>query len=407
VNAGLGLKESGSGMQEMQEDGKVGLIYGACEQGAQGEQHDANGAEQHDTEGVDEAERWWCKESLSERLAALLLRNLGASSNVPLSVRQMLAAMVDGLGEALNAEPSEDGWTTCVPHPFPRTTLAMVTQSIVDIRTVVESDAATAASRAKVAASDSAKPALLADAVRTTRAELDTANAIAAQRSAKLRAEKGLLAQARDAEKEANKETWEASQQTVLQREKQKQAERAGAAFSSLEASGSPRDANEANRLLRQVESHMKAARVGETLMGSALRALLPALRMKPERRTKFDEAAMSAAEGCFAEYHQELSVAQARRNREFAELQANQQRLQASIDEAREWQRAATEALRDAQDEVAACWTRVNVAQSARQSHTRFLQHLRQEAASFKTELVEIDRVQTTIRPLLEVAKC
>lgn len=339
------------------------------------------------------------KAGLPERLAAVLAKDISGPLEVPHAARQMLAAMVLALSPRAFEVPLPGA---AQRHPFEVQVLEMIREALPGIRAAVGQMATAAICQAHAAASDSSRVRILRDALEGARKEFETQNAVVREYSATLRKYKEALAEVKQAERDLVIEAEELAQRVTASVEEHRKAEQAFATFGALEANGAPRKTTEANRMLKEVEMHMKLAKVGQTLVGSAQKALLPALRMQPVSRGKFDEAAISAAEGCFREYMQDRMEQTVGLNRETASAQEAVCRVKRNVEAAKVHCEAARDSVRCAKEELANRRIRVEAAHEACQLHKKTVTELAQAAKDHKADLMDLDDLQTVVGSLL-----
>lgn len=187
-----------------------------------------------------------------------------------------------------------------------------------------------------------------------------------------------------------------AAKQEAVDAERQRVAERAMEAFAALEAGTLAVAMAKAD--LKLLEAQMKAANVAASLLAPAERAVLPALRMRPGERSRFDEAALAACEGCLREHMQERRTAAAAARREHLAAEGDAKRQKAQVDAAGAEVAAAQRALR----EVIAALQQDRAALDAVASECRGLaarlRHLRDEAVRKRQALVTCESTLATL---------
>jgi len=145
----------------------------------------------------------------------------------------------------------------------------------------------------------------------------------------------------------------------------------------------------------------MKVARVSTSLMASAERAVLPSLRQQPSERSRFDEAALSACEGCLREHAQERASAATASSREHASAQEAAKRRQSQLDAVRRRADQAEREFREVVHELKAGRAAVSEAESAQRRHRESLRALAREAAAKSAELRSLERLLASFRSL------
>jgi len=326
---------------------------------------------------------------LSQVCKALKMEVLGT----PLEVRQMLAGACESLGSEVFERSASGKRARTVPvHPYEACLLGMVDETLMQMRAALDVEATNARSSASKLRADD-RPKVLESAQTAKRAELRDKEASVSAQIAEVSLRRHAASQAKASEKLAAAEVRKLEKQVAACAKERCDAEASFKAFETLESGGAaPLSAAEARQLLKNVEAQMRVMKVGATLVPSAHRAVLPALKMHPAKRTRFDEAALTTAEGCFRDYVQEKAGA-----------------LKGLHDEVAAAQEAATQALlkseslcQEADDledvarrmgeEAGLCAGELRALESAQKSHASALAAREGEAVACNKSLVELD---------------
>lgn len=317
--------------------------------------------------------------------------------SMPRSIRRMLADMW------AHACPQPDA---SVHHPHIVRVLRMVAGALADYRGAVAARAAEAAAAASDEATDRGKAEELIAAVAAAKASRAAGSAGQAAAAAALATARADTVKAKAAARAAAQEVSRASSVEKASETGKSAAEAALATFAALEASGpdgaaaptGSRAVATLRQRLREVEVLLEKADAREVLMPSALRRVLPALKLRPQERDRFDQAALAAAEGCLTARLEEAkdhlsanirlaAAASARLRRASAETSA----VHARTTEASERVRLAKSLVRSAREALAK-------AVSAERRHAMRLKAVAAEASAGSTALAEAERVVAAV---------
>eukprot|EP00929_Paragymnodinium_shiwhaense_P014408 TRINITY_DN122317_c0_g1_i1.p1 TRINITY_DN122317_c0_g1~~TRINITY_DN122317_c0_g1_i1.p1 ORF type:complete len:666 (-),score=142.45 TRINITY_DN122317_c0_g1_i1:43-2040(-) len=283
---------------------------------------------------------------------------------LPQDTRKMLAKMWSHLKPHCKASKEY--------HTYEFRSLRMVGKALEGYQTALHARAAAAKKEAEDAAADAREDGSGTGA-RLAKAVSD-AQRVQANEKARLKAaatlEAAKQAAVRDDEKavEAAKHEAEAARaKMAVAAERSSSAEQAANAFKSLEAQG-PAGSTSAdlNKTLKQVEAHLESAGWRESLMPSVLKRVLPALRLPPSERERFDEAALAAAEGCATAHLNEIVEQLRRVQQEVAAAEAHCRRAAANVERGKAAASEAGSAVSEARTTLRAATSRLHQAHAA-----------------------------------------
>eukprot|EP00931_Biecheleriopsis_adriatica_P005376 TRINITY_DN10689_c0_g1_i1.p1 TRINITY_DN10689_c0_g1~~TRINITY_DN10689_c0_g1_i1.p1 ORF type:complete len:580 (+),score=194.40 TRINITY_DN10689_c0_g1_i1:66-1805(+) len=364
------------------------------EEAIEEEERDGQEEEEEEEEADEDAE-----DSTPDGVFALLHQTLSRTDcdvpEVPLSARLLLAGMCLSMGSHYQGPPPHANQL----HRFERATLDMVGEALVSIRAARSEEVAKTSKRAEQAAEDVAKTEALAADVQSAKDAAASAKAEVSQRSVLLTERKDELQRARDAEQEAATEVSSKEQEEAACAAMREAVQQALAVFIELESSGPPEKKLEAKRMVKQVEKQMKAVRVSDTLFASSARAVLPALEMKPEKRSRFAAAALSGAEGCFRDFIKEHGEQLIRCRREVAMARAALERARVTVQAACIHVEAEEERLRRAKEQLCQANSAMRAAEAAHKSHNQELASLARCANVAQAALARHERTEREFR--------
>jgi len=270
---------------------------------------------------------------------------------VPLTARKMLADMCRSLGAAAFHRCSPQAKRGNKRHRYEDQVLAMLGETLSKASAVLTREFTEAAGILQAVENDEEQVAKVKTDIETAFASLKAKRAEADTRRADIARHEKELAMAWKEVASAKAQARKDAKEATACAEAKNSAEKTVSVFSALESDGgSARPAAELRAELRLVEVLMRTAGVAQSLMAGAERAVLPALRCPPKKRSRFDEAALSACEGCLREHCQEQvarAVASDQRRRAAEEVVCRRRARVAAI------QGCATEAAGALQDNI------------------------------------------------------
>lgn len=197
--------------------------------------------------------------------------------------------------------------------------LRMIGRAIADYSASVSVRSADAARKSEALAADRARVVELEVAVSRARASEAAERARLTDAKASHITHKNAAASAKATEKSLAKNATDAATAERAGNAERDRAEHGLKTFGTLESSGpdglqtSVGRAIALKQALKEVETNLEDAEARDALMPTALKRVLPALKIDPASRERFDEAALAAAEGCLnAHLQQKMEAAAA-----------------------------------------------------------------------------------------------
>lgn len=299
-----------------------------------------------------------------EALHCVLEDESNLSPDTPLASRQMLAAVCQEVCAEAQRVPKAER------HEFLASVLDMISEALHEIHDMKSSLAESSRQEAEKAAADSRRFEQLAEASNTQRAKLDAKKAEVAKLVSELSALKDSLCQSTECEKEASSFVVAAEKAERACAAEKQNVEAALKVFSSLESSGTPSKASEAKRMIKELEIQMDAVNVKTTLFPRVVNSIIPALHLKPEDRSSFEEGALAAAEGCFTNYLREKDDKLCALSREAAAARSGHHRARTGVEQSQRKVDATIAELKDCKQHQKENETAVREAERCRRQH-------------------------------------
>jgi len=175
--------------------------------------------------------------------------------------------------------------------------------------------------------------------------------------------------------------------------------------FEKLESAGPPAKPAELKQAIKEIEGLLAKASASDQLMSSVLKRVIPALKMKPDSRERFDEAALSAVEGCLRAHVKEKADEAAVAERSAIAARGRAKRLQEEADDAKRRVDEAATLLKQDKEALRALTSTLKQASEASRQHAAHVRALSLEAKACKEALKETDQACSAIEALINRA--
>jgi len=306
----------------------------------------------------------------------------------PLASRQMLAVVCEEVcAEAQNVPRASR-------HEYVTSVLDMIQEALREIHDVKRNAAEKSQQDANAIAADSCRFNRLEDACVGKRAGCEASKADTAEKSNILITLKNALAKATELERAASSSIIAAEKAEKACMSQKLAADAALKAFETLESSGTPSQAGDAKKLFKQIEAQMNVMNMKATLFPRVVNAVIPALQLKPDSRSGFEDGALAAAEGCFTNYIREKQEMLSTLSRGTAAAQDRQRRANGEVAQVRQEIDAGGEALLDARDNQRECDNALRDAERSRKEHREEAVLLRKTAKAHAVMLANFDKL-------------
>lgn len=299
-----------------------------------------------------------------EGLKEALLDEANASLEAPLASREMLAEVCEEVcAEARSLARASR-------HEFLTSVLDMIGEALSEIHDFKSRLAESALEKSKAAEADTHRFEELSEQCKERRTTSDSKKAEVGEKVASLSESKDSLAEVIDAEKAASNSVAAAEKAGKLCTGEKSAAEAALKAFTALDANGAPSRAAEAKKLFKEVEAQLVVMDVSAKLFPRVINAIVPALQLKPESRSSFEEGALAAAEGCFTNYIREKDEELSALSRGVASALNRHRRASADVEQVREEIEEGAKSVKEAKEEQKACDAACREADRSRKEH-------------------------------------
>jgi myosin heavy subunit len=315
---------------------------------------------------------------------------------MPMSNRQMLAAVCGDVIAEVRTVPSAPR------HEFVAAVLEMISEALSEMEAAQKETAQQATKEAEAIANDSRKIERLANACQASREALETSKGEVSQHTSKLSALREDLARATLCEKAASGELASAEIKEKAAASKKHAADAAFKVFQTLEAKGPIAKNAEVKRMCKEIETHMVAIRVHENLFPRVVSAVIPALQTKPEDRSRYEEGALSALEGCLTTYTQEQADAMSKTARDTAACLESLRCAEVDAEGVRRSIETCNELASKAKARQKSCDAAHREAEGCRREHKEQVARLRKRAKMHTHFLKEFGRLKRELETLL-----
>jgi chromosome segregation ATPase len=237
----------------------------------------------------------------------------------------------------------------------------------------------------------------LAAACEDRHLRLETKKSQVSELSERLSASKHDLSKAVEIERECSASVAHAEKNEKACSVEKKATEATLKTFEALESRGAPSRMAEAKKMLREIEKEMDVVNMKTILFPRVVNAVIPALQLKPESRSSFEDGALAAAEGCFTNFIREKGEELSSLSRETAAVRKSQQDASEEVKEIRREIEVGVENLRGARESQKECDVAFKEAIRQRKEHKEkvaMLVRLAKEQARLYSDFVKMTNV-------------
>lgn len=315
----------------------------------------------------------------------------------------MLAKACQSLCDGYHPAPgrSEACESFCGGHDFKIRVSEMIRSTISDIECVLRERAAESENVALSMEADSCTRENLSNAVTAAGAAIDACHAEIEEVGVTLESYKEDLADARAAEKEALREVDAAVAEEKACTAAKRDAEQTLKALESLEEKGVPAKADVARRMLRDVEAQINSPYVSAALFPRVLRAVVPALRSRPEERGSFEQSAITSLQGCIESLDREKAQELATLSAAAGAARQGARRAKEEVEVAKRKTQACADSASGARMRLRECEGRAKEAERAQRKHREDVVRLAREAEACRRTHRHVVQLQASLTAL------
>lgn len=287
-------------------------------------------------------------------------------------------------------------------HEFLTSVLEMIDELLAAVADARRSNAKAAIQEAKVAAANVDKFASFDNDCRKIRVALQARLEENDDQRERLDALKDELAMAVESEKLASSRASAAAISEKSCIGEKSVAESALLSFQAMEANGPPSKVVDAKKKCKEIEIQMTVMNVHKTLFPRVANAIVPALMLVPESRSRSDEGALAAAEGCFTSYIQEKTDELVALTASAVACHEETRRAKVEVDRVRQAIDTCNDAIKNGKAEHKTLDSALEEAERNRKQHNDQVASLVQAAKEFASTLKATKQTQKHFRDIL-----